>query len=87
MPFEPNWMHCLIGSALSFVFAFTAHHWVCRRRFNRRNPHGVEIFRSYGHQWRARSAEQSVGCLAALAFFFALALILAAAGAYLSKHS
>lgn len=75
-----EWAICLSGSAACFTFGFSASHWIGRRRFCRRNEHGIEIFRSYGHQWRARSTEQIVGVLAMLAFMLGLVCLLAAGG-------
>lgn len=40
--------------------------WVRRRRFRRRNQHGIEIFRSYGHMVAARAVDATATVLAGL---------------------
>ena len=41
-------------------------YWVNRRRFARRNAHGVEVFRSYGHMLAARAVDTSLTLVFAL---------------------
>ena len=40
--------------------------WVRRRRFRRRNQHGVEMYRSYGHMVTARAVDATATAVAAL---------------------
>ncbi len=81
-----NAVFFLIGIGL-LLAGFFARHWVLRKRFERRNGAGLEIFPTYWSSVRAHAFERVVNAAAVglriLGGLFALA---AAVGVFLSKQ-
>jgi hypothetical protein len=71
----------ILGIVLLIV-GIVVRYWVGRRRFNRRNFAGVEIFDSYGKAVIARGFERFVSFLATICVLFGIIFLL-----YIIIHS
>ena len=75
-------LQAITGIALIAIAIFISNrlkHWTEKRAFERRNPAGIEQFKSYKDKVRTeryeRSIERRVGCLALLLALAGLALV------------
>lgn len=55
----------LIGTGVALLGAVGLF-WVNRRRFSRRNAHGVEVYTGYGHMLATRAFDTTVTAISAL---------------------
>lgn len=71
----------ILGVVLLIV-GIVVRYWIGRRRFNRRNFAGVEIFDSYGKAVVTKGFERFARILAAICIFFGIIFLL-----YIMIHS
>lgn len=65
----------IITAVILLAIGLAGRHFVERRRFNRRNAHGIEVFATYGQSVLVGIWERLLSFLAGLAFFGGAALL------------
>lgn len=68
-------MEILIVGIISLTIGGALRYWVNRRRFNRRNPAGLQQFRNYELAWSVTLLERLGKLIGLILFLFGLLLI------------